>query len=136
MAELRKNSFTSATLGEVAERAVDLQRRIVITFDDGYVNVLLTRLEPRLAREEIFSSKKKLEDLFGRAIEHFCYPYGDCNSIVRDWVIEAGYRTAATTEFGVNTPGTSCFTLKRITARNRTRSPKTLLERIRLRSVL
>jgi len=91
----------------------------------------LTRLAPREAREEIFASKKRLEDLFGRAIEHFCYPYGDWNAAVRDWVIEGGYRTACTTEFGVNTPETSAFALKRITARYRSRSLKGLLERMK-----
>ena len=91
---------------------------------------------PGQARAEIFASKKKLEDLFGRSIEHFCYPYGDWNSVVRDWVMEAGYSTASTTDFGVNTSETSSFTLKRITARYRTRSLKSLLKRIRRVRVL
>jgi peptidoglycan/xylan/chitin deacetylase (PgdA/CDA1 family) len=139
---LGKSNEWDVALGEALEPIMDASQVrdwLAAGHDIGAHSLThpsLTRLAPAQAREEIFSSKKKLEDLFGRAIEHFCYPYGDCNSIVRDWVIEAGYRTAATTEFGVNTPGTSCFTLKRITARNRTRSPKTLLERIRLRSVL
>jgi len=50
----------------------------------------LTRLTLRDAREEIFASKKKLEDDFAVAIEHFCYPYGDWNEPVRDLVVEAG----------------------------------------------
>ena len=37
----------------------------------------LTRLTLRDAREEIFASKKKLEDAFAVPVEHFCYPYGD-----------------------------------------------------------
>jgi peptidoglycan/xylan/chitin deacetylase (PgdA/CDA1 family) len=79
----------------------------------------LTRVPTDRGCEEIFASKKKLEDLFGRAVEHFCYPYGDWNEAVRDLVAEAGYRTACTTEFGVNDAGTSPFALKRITARYR-----------------
>ena len=194
LAELKAAGFRSGPLGDCSGPVKP--RQIVLTFDDGYVNVLqnavaalaqsqfnaiqflpvnflgksnewdvalgeasepimdpsqvrdwlaaghdigshtlthpfLPRLAPDRAREEIFSSKKKLEDLFGRAIEHFCYPYGDWNAVVRDWVTEAGYRTASTTEYGVNTPETSCFTLKRITARYRSRSLKALLERIR-----
>ena len=54
------------------------------------------------AREEIFSSKKKLEDHFGREIRHFCYPYGKWNRRIRDLVEQAGYETAVTLNFGVN----------------------------------
>src|SRR5437899_9792621 len=39
----------------------------------------LTQISPSQAREEISGSKKKLEDTFGIAVEHFCYPYGDWN---------------------------------------------------------
>lgn len=84
----------------------------------------LTRLPAVKAREEIAASKKKLEDLFGRQIEHFCYPYGDWNPTVRDLVIEAGYHTACTTKFGVNDAGTSPFALKRIMTRYRSRNWK------------
>jgi peptidoglycan/xylan/chitin deacetylase (PgdA/CDA1 family) len=77
----------------------------------------LTQISPSKAREEISGSKKKLEDTFGRAIEHFCYPYGDWNPAMRDIVAEAGYESACTTKFGVNTPEADRFTLKRITVR-------------------
>lgn len=86
----------------------------------------LTRLAPNAAREEIFSSKKKLEDLFGRPIEHFCYPYGDFNEAVRDWVAEAGYRTACTTVSGVNTGAEHPLALPRLTARYRSISLKAM----------
>lgn len=84
----------------------------------------LTHLPMDHARDEITNSKKKLEDAFGRPVEHFCYPYGDWNSSVRDLVAEAGYRTACTTESGINTPDTSPFELKRFTVRYRSRSLK------------
>ena len=80
----------------------------------------LTRLAPARAREEIGASRKQLEDLVGRPVRHFCYPYGDWNPAVRDLVAEAGYATACTTEPGVNTATTDCFALKRITARYQT----------------
>jgi peptidoglycan/xylan/chitin deacetylase (PgdA/CDA1 family) len=90
----------------------------------------LTRLSLRDAQEEILSSRKKLEDTFGVAVEDFCYPYGDWNEAVRDLVLEAGYKTACTTEFGVNEPGTSPVELRRITVRHPTRSLKTLRARL------
>lgn len=86
----------------------------------------LTRLTVRDAREEIFASKKSLEDLFGIAVEHFCYPYGDWNESVRELVVEAGYRTACTTEFGINTPATPPLALHRITVRHPTRTLRSL----------
>jgi peptidoglycan/xylan/chitin deacetylase (PgdA/CDA1 family) len=82
----------------------------------------LTRVGAAQAREEIFASKKKLEDLFGRAIEHFCYPYGDWNAGIRELVGEAGYATACTTQFGVNPPGTDALGLRRMTVRYRSRN--------------
>jgi peptidoglycan/xylan/chitin deacetylase (PgdA/CDA1 family) len=74
----------------------------------------LRRLSADEAREEIFGSKKKLEDRFGVAIEHFCYPYGSWNESLRDFAGMAGYRTACTMDFGVNTPATQRFELRRI----------------------
>jgi peptidoglycan/xylan/chitin deacetylase (PgdA/CDA1 family) len=37
----------------------------------------LSQIPLGLARKEVHSSKKKLEDLFGVPIKHFAYPYGD-----------------------------------------------------------
>jgi len=82
----------------------------------------LTQIDVNRAREEISASRKKLEDLFGRPIEHFCYPYGDWNEPVRDLVQEAGYKTACTTDAGMNLEPSSPFTLKRFTARYPSRS--------------
>jgi peptidoglycan/xylan/chitin deacetylase (PgdA/CDA1 family) len=86
----------------------------------------LTRLTVRDAREEIITSKKKLEDMFGRAVDDFCYPYGDFSEAIRDLVREAGYRTACTTHYGVNTASTAPLELRRITVRHPTRSLKSL----------
>jgi peptidoglycan/xylan/chitin deacetylase (PgdA/CDA1 family) len=134
---LGKSNEWDVGLGEASEPIMDLSQVrdwLAAGHDIGshtLTHPFLTRLAPGQAREEIFASKKKLEDLFGRSIEHFCYPYGDWSPVVRDWVIEAGYRTASTTDFGVNTPETSSFALRRMTARYRSRSLKALLKRIR-----
>ncbi|MGB8356959.1 MAG: polysaccharide deacetylase family protein [Chthoniobacteraceae bacterium] len=76
----------------------------------------LTKLDDTSAREQIFDSKKKLEDQFGIEVRHFCYPHGKWNEKVRDLVAEAGYATACTTCFGVNTTATPRFQLNRIPA--------------------
>jgi peptidoglycan/xylan/chitin deacetylase (PgdA/CDA1 family) len=90
----------------------------------------LAQISPRQAREEIFASKKKLEDSFGVSVRHFCYPYGEWNPAIRDLVIAAGYQTACTTEFGVNTANTHPHELKRITARYQSISLKAIKERL------
>ena len=93
----------------------------------------LTRLPVSEAREEITASRKKLEDQFGVPIEHFCYPYGDWNDAVRELVMAAGYKTACTTDPGVNTPEDSLFALKRFTARYPSRNLKAFWSRWRQR---
>jgi peptidoglycan/xylan/chitin deacetylase (PgdA/CDA1 family) len=74
----------------------------------------LRHLSPAEAREEIAGSKKALEDRFGLAVKHFCYPYGSWNEAVRDIVAEAGYQSACTLVFGVNPSATPRFELRRI----------------------
>jgi peptidoglycan/xylan/chitin deacetylase (PgdA/CDA1 family) len=86
----------------------------------------LTHVSPSVAREEISGSKKKLEDTFGIAVEHFCYPYGDWNPAVRDIVAEVGYKSACITKFGVNHSASDPFALKRITVRYPSRKLKNL----------
>jgi peptidoglycan/xylan/chitin deacetylase (PgdA/CDA1 family) len=68
------------------------------------------------AREEIHSSKKKLEDLFGIPVKHFAYPYGDYNQQIVGIVQEAGFHTACTTDPGCVRVGGDPFRLNRLTA--------------------
>lgn len=82
----------------------------------GMTHVHLTRVPLAQARAEIFDSRKKLEDVTGRAVRHFCYPYGDVNPAIRDLVGEAGYRTATTTERGINGPDADPLLLRRFPA--------------------
>jgi peptidoglycan/xylan/chitin deacetylase (PgdA/CDA1 family) len=119
-------------LGEAAEPMMDVaQVRDWLTagHDIGSHTLThphLTQLSREQAREEITASRKKLEDLFERPIEHFCYPYGDWNESVRDLVRAAGYKTACTTISGINGPANSPFSLKRFTARYPSRNLKAI----------
>jgi len=91
----------------------------------------LSRISQDEARREIVESRKKLEDLFGRPIRHFCYPYGDFNPVVRELVEGAGYQTACTTNFGVTTAASDRLALERIMARHRTRNLRQIVDRLR-----
>lgn len=122
--------------GEVPEALMDkaqVQEWLAAGHEIGshsMTHASLDRLSVRDAREEIITSKKRLEDMFAVPIVHFCYPYGAWNDAIRDVVIEAGYQTACTTRFGVNTVETPKHAMHRITARHPTRSLKALKERL------
>ena len=185
--ELAAAGFTSADADAPRPSTGNPERRVIITFDDGYLNVLrnatpllaqhrfraiqflvadllgqtnvwdrahgevpeqlmsieqvkewlalghdigahtlthprLTHLPLAAAREEIAASKKKLEDVFGRPIRHFCYPYGEWNEPIADLVREAGYTAAYTTALGANTAATSPFAQYRLNTRYRSRN--------------
>jgi peptidoglycan/xylan/chitin deacetylase (PgdA/CDA1 family) len=199
LGELHRAGFTTSTLSEVLSPVKNSPRRITITFDDGFRNVLhfgltplrtfqfhailflvadligrtneweqrecearellmdqaqvrewlaagheigshtcthpfLARLSTHRAGEEITASRKKIEDLFGVPVEHFCYPYGEWNETLRDLVADAGYKTACTTEPGVNGPADSRLALKRFTARYPSRNLKVIWSRLRRRN--
>ena len=87
----------------------------------------LTEIPESQAREEIFSSKKKLEDEFGIPIRHFCYPYGKWNRRIRDLTEQAGYETAVTLAFGVNAKVDDPFALQRIGVRHPSRNFRNVL---------
>jgi peptidoglycan/xylan/chitin deacetylase (PgdA/CDA1 family) len=83
------------------------------------------------AREEIVASKKSLEDTFGVAVEHFCYPYGSYNEAIRDLVAEAGYQSASTVNHGISLPGESPYELKRLMPLTTTELLRKALHRLR-----
>jgi peptidoglycan/xylan/chitin deacetylase (PgdA/CDA1 family) len=56
----------------------------------------LSRLDDAQMRREVFDSKSTLEDVLGREVPDFCYPYGDYNARTVELVQEAGYRTGLT----------------------------------------
>lgn len=66
------------------------------------------------AMNEIEQSRAELEDMLGRTVRHFAYPYGAFNEAVRAQVIAAGYRSACSTRSGFNRPGEDVFLIRRI----------------------
>ncbi len=66
----------------------------------GTDHLKLTNVDKKVARKDIFESKKILEDMLGKEIRHFCYPYGDHNIDIMNFVKEAGFKTGVTCERG------------------------------------
>ncbi|MHB1645313.1 MAG: polysaccharide deacetylase family protein [Candidatus Acididesulfobacter diazotrophicus] len=63
---------------------------------------------------ELLASKAILEDLTGKKIEFFSYPYGAYNAKVMREVKNAGYKGAFTTNKGKTAAGDNSYELKRI----------------------
>jgi len=54
------------------------------------------------ARSEIVDSKKYLEDLMGKEVISFSFPYGAYNKELKEIVINSGYKLAFTSNFSFN----------------------------------
>lgn len=68
-------------------------------------------------REEIEGSKRRIEEELSQAVLDFCYPNGlrsDFDGATRKLVKDCGFRSATTTERGMNRAGTDPFLLRRL----------------------
>lgn len=79
---------------------------------------ILSRLsDSQQKREEIEVSKLRIQQELDQPVQHFCYPNGlngDFDQETVDIVKQAGFKTATTTERGLNFPGSQPFTLRRL----------------------
>jgi peptidoglycan/xylan/chitin deacetylase (PgdA/CDA1 family) len=88
---------------------------------DGFEIGSHTHTHPRLTeitlpelRVEIHESKQILEDLLGKAVDLFCYPYGRHNSDVVAAIRQEGFRLAFTTQWGVVDVGADPLRVQRV----------------------
>ena len=77
----------------------------------------LSRLDDEQLICEISDSKHKLEDLIGREVVSFSYPYGDYDCRVLNAAMAAGYSNAMSTRLGTVVEGTSLFEIPRVNVR-------------------
>lgn len=77
---------------------------------------ILTNISAKDLNTELINSKKRLEDVLNRKVEHFCYPNGSLNENIRKAVENAGYKCAVTTNYGFNENNENRFLLNRIGA--------------------
>jgi peptidoglycan/xylan/chitin deacetylase (PgdA/CDA1 family) len=74
----------------------------------------LDTIELDKARQEILQCKDILEQLLGRRVSSFAYPFGYTNPAVQDLVREAGYTSACTVQHRMTTSETDHFALTRL----------------------
>ncbi len=78
---------------------------------------VLSRLTPTELERELLESKKILEQNIEGPVRDFAYPFGklaDCGSVAKQAVARCGYRSAGTTIWGLNIPGTDPHELRRV----------------------
>ena len=79
--------------------------------------ILSRVVDASVLHEEVRGSKLRIEEELQQPVLHFCYPNGgreDFNDETLTLVRESGFRTAVTTERGMNLPGANPFLLRRI----------------------
>ncbi|MCL5670451.1 MAG: polysaccharide deacetylase family protein [Acidobacteria bacterium] len=117
-------------INEWDKRAGDREERMMSAAqvrelaDSGFEIGSHTLTHPRLTElndtdldEEIAGSKHKLEDLTGKEVRSFSYPYGDYDNRVLRAVVAAGYSSAVSTRLGVVKDGASVFEIPRVNVR-------------------
>jgi peptidoglycan/xylan/chitin deacetylase (PgdA/CDA1 family) len=78
---------------------------------------VVSQLNPADLEFEIGDSKRLLEAKLGCPVEDFAFPFGqpaDCGAFPSTAFLERGYRSAATTSWGVNVKATDPFRLRRV----------------------
>ncbi len=74
----------------------------------------LKELSGDALQNETASSKAALEDITGKAVTQFSFPYGKVSNAARNEVKNAGYACAVTTEWGFATSNQLPYKLKRL----------------------
>jgi len=81
----------------------------------GVEHAHLSKLNDIQARDEIFNSKKHLEEILKKEVVSFAYPYGDYTDRESDLVSEAGYLFGIGTVNGPLNAATDRYRIRRIT---------------------
>ena len=98
------NFVKSGMRGYMSEKMLrDLDANPLVTIGSHSMNHYdLSVISDQSLQEEIASSKKYLEDLLGKKIDYFSYPYGKYNLSAKKAVQKAGYIMAFSSHFDKN----------------------------------
>ncbi|MDT3679057.1 MAG: polysaccharide deacetylase family protein [Burkholderiaceae bacterium] len=95
-----------ARLREIVGRGIE-----VGSHGDGHVR--LGGLPAERLRAEVCGSRDRLQQELGRAVPHFCYPYGSHDLAAIEAVADAGYESGVTCQRGAATPAFDPLALPR-----------------------
>ena len=88
----------------------------------SHTHPILSRMPPQEAKEDIFISKKVIEENLGIKVKHFAFPNGreeDFTEELRDYCRKIGFESVASVVYGVNNGHNgNVMSLKRIGARS------------------
>ncbi|SEQ02230.1 Polysaccharide deacetylase [Solimonas aquatica] len=84
-------------------RLRELPARGVEVGSHAYHHIRLQGLPATQLQQELVGSKRRLEDEMGRAVPHFCYPYGSHDLATVEAAAEAGYVSGVTCQRGAAT---------------------------------
>jgi peptidoglycan/xylan/chitin deacetylase (PgdA/CDA1 family)/glycosyltransferase involved in cell wall biosynthesis len=79
-------------------------------------HVDLTKVEVSEAKQEIEGSKQTLEQLLGKEVTAFAYPYGSVNETIKELVKKAGFKYGISTVVGPLAIHEDIFNIRRIIA--------------------
>lgn len=102
--------MTAGQVREVAENGFEIGSHTL-------THAHLTGLDEDQLTRELVDSKHKLEDIIGKEVTSFSYPYGDYDERVLEAAVAAGYSNAVSTRLGVVTSGTGLFEIPRVNVR-------------------
>lgn len=115
------NATFYITVGFLGQRgymnAIQLRELSAAGFEIGchsMTHAYLIDLDEHGLQYEIVQAKAQLEDIVGKAVDHFSCPGGRCDASVIKAAQSAGYRSVAHSRIQMNTPMTSPFDLGRI----------------------
>jgi len=109
-AELRERMLTW-------EQVRSMQRGGVAFGAHTMTHPVISRLSRPEMEWEIAESKRLLEERLGAPVRHFAFPFGkheECGESAVAILARGGFKSAATTEWGLNSPGTHPFYLRRV----------------------
>jgi len=102
----RRRMLTAFEIRTLADSGVDIGSH-------SANHLWLGKAEKTAITNEIRDSKVALEDIVGREVSHFAYPFGSWNPMVKNIVIETGYSGACSTIPGRNQKNTDPYLLRR-----------------------
>lgn len=87
----------------------------LMTFQShGATHASLPEMDDPGVEKELRESRSVLEDLVGKPVAFFAYPFGSLDSRLPRLLRKAGYRAACSVRTGRNTPRTDPFLLRRV----------------------